>query len=319
MHRHIIALTRPLVVYSININKTAKPYEPMNRLSLVHGEGRMQPSQQQQPAQPSPYYPPQQQSQQVPHPSAYPQNLANGYQAAPPMSPPQMGTLGPQSGYSAANYPPRAVGGSPYLQNTSGYPPVTQGYPQQAAAPAAPSSAYPSAMNQPPAGNYNSPANGVNVQQPSNVNYPSTQNYPQMAPPMPTARSPTLRPSIPLHPTLAGPTAVDQLTGQMQNLSTQQQPYPSAHGLSSGGQPVGIIGVQVPLTQLKKAPISPIQPVLDPAYLRVTLNKIPKTSATLQKTKLPFGLTVTPYPLKYKNVSPCISPRLIRLNSIRFL
>lgn len=35
---------------------------------------------------------------------------------------------------------------------------------------------------------------------------------------------------------------------------------------------------------------------IDPAYMRCTMGKIPRTSALLGKSRIPFGLTVTPYP-----------------------
>lgn len=65
--------------------------------------------------------------------------------------------------------------------------------------------------------------------------------------------------------------------------------------VASQSQPVGIIGQQLPVGEIRKAPVSPIHPILDPAYTRITLNKIPRTAAVLYKTKLPLGITVNPY------------------------
>lgn len=97
------------------------------------------------------------------------------------------------------------------------------------------------------------------------------------------------------------PTGIEKLTSQMQNLSTA--PLASAvmaatavsPALVSQNQPVGIIGQALPIEDVQKTPISPIRPTLDPAYTRLTLNKIPRTAALIYKTKLPFGITVNPY------------------------
>lgn len=68
------------------------------------------------------------------------------------------------------------------------------------------------------------------------------------------------------------------------------------------------------------APISPIQPVADPEYFRVTLNKIPKTASLLQKTRLTLGVTVTPYPKKYRGDAkavPVIDGPIVRCRRCR--
>lgn len=79
---------------------------------------------------------------------------------------------------------------------------------------------------------------------------------------------------------------------------------------------MGIIGQNLPLEDIYKEPLMAIQPALDPAYFRVTLNKIPRTAATLHKTRLPFGLTVTPYPVGGGPV-PVIDGPIVRCRRCR--
>lgn len=121
----------------------------------------------------------------------------------------------------------------------------------------------------------------------------ATQNLSNNYPPSATGSSVARK--SPIHPSLMS-NPIDQLTGQMQHLSTQH------NSASSMAQPVGIIGQPLPLQDLHREPLSPILPQLDPAYMRITLPKVPKTAATLHKTKLPFGLTITPYPIKHQVV-----------------
>ncbi len=68
------------------------------------------------------------------------------------------------------------------------------------------------------------------------------------------------------------------------------------------------------------APLSPIQPVADPEYFRVSLNKIPKTASLLQKTRLTLGVTVTPYPKKYRTdpkAVPVVDGPIVRCRRCR--
>jgi protein transport protein SEC24 len=85
------------------------------------------------------------------------------------------------------------------------------------------------------------------------------------------------------------------------------------------GQPVGIIGQPLPLKEIyESGPKPPTLPLLNPEYMRITLPKIPKTAAILLKTKLPFGLTITPYPVGIPNESvPIIDGPIVRCRRCR--
>ena len=119
------------------------------------------------------------------------------------------------------------------------------------------------------------------------------------------------RPAVPMAPQPhPGAAEMDRLASQMQHLSTQ----PAA----LMGQPVGIIGAPLPLQDLYREPLYSIQPPVNPAFVRVTLNKIPKTLATLSKTRLPFGITITPYPVSIAKESvPVISGPIVRCRRCR--
>lgn len=178
------------------------------------------------------------------------------------------------------------------------------------------------------------------------------QQLPPM-PPQPQHYAPqvAVRPSAPNvsahHPRLSGtasmlpPTGIERLTGQMQNLSTAPTgtgtgatsvaamagtSMVSPGGASSQSQPVGIIGQPLPVDDLLRAPVSPIQPFLDPAYTRITLNKIPRTAAVLYKTKLPLAITVNPYAVApergggdegTRNIPPLIDGPIVRCRRCR--
>lgn len=58
----------------------------------------------------------------------------------------------------------------------------------------------------------------------------------------------------------------------------------------------------------------PIAPVCNPAFVRTTLSKIPRTSAILYKTKIPLGICVTPYP---NGIDDASIPFVERQNLVR--
>lgn len=226
--------------------------------------------------------------------------MANGYHPAPPAAPHYSGGYPPAS-FGAASGTTGAAAGTdtsapmmdpsqPLAAHQPTYPPPLIGYQQhqqpQPSVPAVPSLPPRSPIMVPPVPTQSLPGG-----------YPPPNLQPPVPVPPSAAMAKSLARTSPVHPALMS-NAVDQLTGQMHHLSTQ---YTSQ---SSMPQPVGIIGQRLPLHELLKEPTSPILPRLDPAYLRVTLPKVPKTAATLLKSRLPFGLTISPYPWKFQNVHP---------------
>ncbi|PJF16880.1 hypothetical protein PSACC_03315 [Paramicrosporidium saccamoebae] len=255
-------------------------------------------------------------------PYGYPQNTGNRPQGVPEQAnghlPGQSGhPPAPQPGqYSQHDYPPNVGIMKQAPQEQGGYaPPRPNQYPQNYRQEYRPQQVQQTvALPQQPPQAYN-PVLATAAPQQAQA---SMQNTPYglqpqaMHIPQPTMARPMSPPQAgrPLHPsmaTAAQPT-VDHLAGQLQNLSTHSQ----------AGQPVGIIGQPLPLGDLRKCPTSPVHPIIDPGYLRVTLNKIPKTSAVLHKTRLPFGLTVTPYPDHLKNLPvPSIDGPIVRCRRCR--
>lgn len=250
-----------------------------------------------------------------------PNRPAYGYPVAPAQ---QQQQLHPQDGVQYQGYP-QPVGvapGAAYGQPTAGqyqqqtYPvqqtpmnghyqtaPVASGIgmPQPSMAPTQQHSsnpAVPQPMQYVPVPTQQHPSNSA---VPRPVQYAPVPIQQAQIPTTIPAAQPSIRPTHPA--TLA--TTVDQLAGQMQSLSTAPMP-------------VGIIGQPLPLDGLRDTLPSPVQPTLDPEYMRITLNKIPKTGATLYKTKLPFGLTVTPYPTNHKDSQvPVIDGPIVRCRRCR--
>ncbi len=99
------------------------------------------------------------------------------------------------------------------------------------------------------------------------------------------------------------------LTNQFQNMGMgAQAPAPAGFGAGRGNNlfTVSVSGVQPNVNDIEKPPpeirLPPNSALTqdpranaDPSYQRCTLNAVPTTSALLQKTRLPFGLILTPY------------------------
>lgn len=88
-------------------------------------------------------------------------------------------------------------------------------------------------------------------------------------------------------------------------------------GYKPVSMPVPIIGQPAPLHLIDTITETPaIVPPNNTAFSRCSLTKIPKTNAVMAKTKLSFGVTVTPFPLDEAPV-PLGSSNIVRCNRCR--
>ena len=83
-----------------------------------------------------------------------------------------------------------------------------------------------------------------------------------------------------------GSSTIDALTGSMQQVRMDPN------------LPVPILGIPQPLDDLDRAPLANMQsvPSLDPAFVRTSFTIFPRTTTCINRTKIPFGITITPYP-----------------------
>lgn len=121
------------------------------------------------------------------------------------------------------------------------------------------------------------------------TNYPSDQHTSHPANTIPAVASGSIRPqgfiqgiSKSKHPN----DKIDVLSENMQHLKMDTQ------------LPVPILGTPQPLDDLDRAPLANMQtvPSLDPSFVRTSFTSFPRSSTCLNKTKIPFGITFTPYP-----------------------
>jgi len=153
---------------------------------------------------------------------------------------------------------------------------------------------------------------------PMMMNGMGPQGYPQQQPQYPTAApvSPMQHPRMPS--AIATPSLQPQEYPQQQQGYPQQQQYPQhqqqqqyplqQQQYQQRPIPVPVGPQQAPLGELKRVPATPgIRPEPMPAFTRSTLTRIPKTQAVASRTKLSFGVTVTPFPIGADPV-PVASP-----------
>lgn len=105
-----------------------------------------------------------------------------------------------------------------------------------------------------------------------------------------------------------------------QDVSLQQQKQQAAAPFSQ------------PIYQQQSQPVAPattdanavhdfsrceVHPNIDPAYMRCTVNRIPRTPALLNKSRVPFGLTICPYPNGIVEPVPLINNTIVRCRRCR--
>ena len=246
------------------------------------------------------YYGANQPAQQRQQPYGYPPNY--GQQQPGNVAP-------PKPAYSTQGYPPQQQQQQQQSQY-GGY------YGQQQQTPA---TSYPSQgetqqfygqqqQQQPP---IHSPPGSNFIQTP--VVYPpqqpiSTPNYPQQQPQYATQQA-QQQPYYGNYP---------------QQQQQQQQMYPPQRSASFSSQPLYQQNTQ-PISinttdpnSIHDFPKSDIIPNIDPAYMRCTMNRIPRTPSLLNKSRLPFGLTVSPYPASISRDSvPLINNTIVRCRRCR--
>ncbi|KAJ3358497.1 COPII subunit, partial [Kappamyces sp. JEL0680] len=88
----------------------------------------------------------------------------------------------------------------------------------------------------------------------------------------------------------------NQLAGGFQNMSLTGSSQPTGVNLMAGPPPVAAFDAAAPSPKMNGPAVtqSPFSNP-DPLYKRCTLNNIPQTGALLGKSRLPFGLLITPY------------------------
>ncbi|KAJ3306763.1 COPII subunit [Kappamyces sp. JEL0829] len=132
--------------------------------------------------------------------------------------------------------------------------------------------------------------------------YPANApQYPQPAPPNGAGLYP--QPSMPQMQPYGVPQGnagfnpqPNQLAGGFQNMSLTGSSQPTGVNLMAGPPPVAAFDAAAPSPKMNGPAVtqSPFSNP-DPLYKRCTLNNIPQTGALLGKSRLPFGLLITPY------------------------
>ena len=193
--------------------------------------------------------------------------------------------------------------------STPGYPPQQQPQQQQQQAQPQYGGYYGQQQQQP---SINSPPGSTFIQTPAI--YPP-QQPPIVAPNYPSYQQPQYVTQQPQQPYYGG--------GYPQQ--PQQQPvyppqrsasFPSQPSYQQSAQPISINTTDP--NSIHDVPRSDIIPNIDPAYMRCTMNRIPRTPGLLNKSRLPFGLTVTPYPAHIPRESvPLINNTIVRCRRCR--
>lgn len=150
----------------------------------------------------------------------------------------------------------------------------------------------------------------------------------------PTGYMPGPQPPVPGQPQVPSPQQPSQFfTPASGDVAAAPQPYPQPYGAQGQAPPqpqygvqqmtkqFGQMGVQQPPLQLLNVPLIGTQPnvqaldeppptinlpptvavnpekfvIADPSYQRCTFNAIPATESLLKKSRLPFGIVITPY------------------------
>ena len=189
-----------------------------------------------------------------------------------------------------------------------------QNFPQQSQPPhhISPVTASPSAGY--PGGDYAAPV----LPQPGAPQFPSQEvPTPQIANPYPPNSFPAsqqsdqyVQPQYPTSQPMQHP-RLPQMT-QAPFMSMGSGPL----GTRPISMPVPVIGQSPPLNELHKVPAVPVQPPNANDYVRSSLTKVPKSNAVFGKTKLSFGVTVTPFPPKADPV-PLATGAIVRCNRCR--
>lgn len=83
-------------------------------------------------------------------------------------------------------------------------------------------------------------------------------------------------------------------------------------------QTTSLIGTIPDMDIFRKAPNSPVNPPTPSDFIRCTMSKVPRSQAILGKSKIPLGITVTPYPktVDDQNV-PVINGVIVRCRRCR--
>lgn len=137
--------------------------------------------------------------------------------------------------------------------------------------------------------------------------------------------------------------AISPSYAQQQPYYGQPQQYPTQAQQQYGGQYYQDASFQQqkqqaaapfsqPIYQQQSQPVTPattdanavhdfarceIHPNIDPAYMRCTVNRIPRTPALLSKSRVPFGLTICPYPNGVAEPVPLINNTIVRCRRCR--
>lgn len=143
---------------------------------------------------------------------------------------------------------------------------------------------------------------------------------PQQQPPMPNTQAADRRRAYPEQIATAyqappPPAAAPQNPTMMPAMDSRfQQMNLNPNHSQSLSVPSSLIGTIAPVWELKKT-VEPIKPASS-KYFRSTLNSVPKTSTLLNKSKIPFGVILTPYP-KNEDEVPTIAGPIVRCRRCR--